>query len=85
MHFILAALALATAPNHQLAMSAHHLCSGVFVVGRDLARSPEVVIEHDIKRFDFFQWGDDFEYAVDMEKKTARVWVASGPSWTAQL
>ena len=84
MHFILAALALATAPNHQLAMSAHHLCSGVFVVGRDLARSPEVVIEHDIKRFDFFQWGDDFEYAVDMEKKTARVWVASGPSWTAQ-
>ena len=84
MHLIFAALAIAAAPNHQLAMSAHHLCSGVFVVGRDLARSPEVVIDHDVRLFDFFQWGDDFEYAVDMDEKTARVWVAGGPSWTAQ-
>lgn len=83
MHGLLLAAALAASPNHQLAMASHHLCAGVFVVGRDLKRSAETVIDNDVRRFPVFQWGDDFEYEVDPRKKLARVWVEGGPSWTA--
>ncbi len=55
------------------AMAAHHLCSGTFVVGRDLLRSPDEVLQQDIARFPVFQWQDDFEYEVDLEVKKATV------------
>ncbi len=79
-----AALVAPTSPtDHKLAMASHHLCSGVFVVGRDLARSPSTVVANDVRRFSVFQWGAEFEYEVDRDEKFARVWVAGGPSWKA--
>jgi CubicO group peptidase (beta-lactamase class C family) len=60
--------------SHIAGMAAHHLCSGVFVVGRDYRRSPEQVHHEDVARFDVFNWQDDFEYTVDPEERTASVW-----------
>ena len=54
-------------------MAAHHICAGVFVVGRDYERSPEEVVAQDIRRFDIFKWQDDFEYAVNFETRTVSV------------
>ncbi|MCG8468063.1 MAG: beta-lactamase family protein [Gemmatimonadetes bacterium] len=55
-------------------MAAHHLCSGVYVVGRDLERTPERVFANDVQRFDVFNWQSDFEYRIDRETRTAHVW-----------
>ncbi len=60
--------------THSAGMAAHHLCAGVFVVGRDYRRPPERVLYEDITRFPFFNWQDDFEYAVDPDERTASVW-----------
>ncbi len=60
--------------EHTAAMAAHHLCSGVFVVGRDYRRTPKQVLDQDIKPFPAFNWQDDFEYKVDMRDRTASVW-----------
>lgn len=59
--------------QHAAAMAAHHLCSGVFVVGRDYRRTPEQVLREDIAAFPVFQWQDDFVYEVDEEAGTATV------------
>jgi len=65
-------------------MGAHHLCSGVFVVGRDYQRNPEQVFAEDIESFPAFNWQDDFEYAVDMNAKTASVWAQDVTRRTAK-
>lgn len=70
--------------EHSAAMGAHHLCSGVFVVGRDYQRSPEQVLADDIARFPAFNWQGDFEYEVDMHARTASVWAPGVPKRTAQ-
>ena len=62
------------ARGHVAAASAHHLCAGMFVVGRDHPRTVEEVLAMDISRFPEFRWHDDFEYVVDMDAKTATVW-----------
>ena len=59
--------------GHIAGMAAHHICSGVFVVGRDYERSVEEVVAQDIRRFDIFKWQDDFEYAVNYETRTVSV------------
>ncbi|WP_419936104.1 serine hydrolase domain-containing protein [Candidatus Palauibacter sp.] len=59
--------------GHIAGMAAHHICAGVFVVGRDYERSVEEVVAQDIRRFDIFKWQDDFEYAVNFETRTASV------------
>jgi CubicO group peptidase (beta-lactamase class C family) len=59
---------------HIAAMAAHHLCAGVFVVGRVHERSPEEVLAMDIRRFPGFNWQDDFDYRVDMQDRSATVW-----------
>ncbi len=59
--------------SHIAGMAAHHICSGVFVVGRDYERSVEEVVAQDIRRFELFNWQDDFEYAVNFETGTASV------------
>ena len=64
------------ARGHVAAMAAHHLCSGVFVVGRGHERPVETVLENDIARFPHFGWDKSFEYTVDMQDRTATV---SGP------
>ena len=59
--------------GHIAGMAAHHICAGVFVVGRDYERPVEEVVAQDIRRFDHFKWQDDFEYAVNFETHTASV------------
>ena len=59
------------AREHTAAMAAHHLCSGVFVVGRDYRRTPEQVLAEDIAQFPVFNWQYDLEYQVDQEQRTA--------------
>jgi len=58
---------------YHLGIGAHHLCSGLWVVGRDYARDPEVVVEQDIARFEPFQWEEDFTYEVDREGRSVTV------------
>ncbi len=72
------------AREHTAAMSAHHLCSGVFVVGRDFKRTPEQVLAEDVAKFAVFNWQQDFEYHVDLEEMTASVWGAGVPKRTAE-
>ncbi len=68
--------------DHTAAMAAHHLCSGTFVVGRDYQRPPHRVLEEDIAPFPDFNWQEDFQYHVDLEERTARVW---GPDVSARI
>jgi CubicO group peptidase (beta-lactamase class C family) len=62
--------------GHIAAMAAHHLCSGLFVVGRDHERSVETVLAKDIARFPHFRWDESFEHAVDRQERSVTV---SGP------
>ena len=65
-------------------IGAHHLCSGVFVVGRVTERSPETVLADDIVPFDDWAWQADFEWDVDMEAQSATVWAADVAPRTAK-
>ena len=65
-------------------IGAHHLCAGVFVVGRVTERSPETVLAEDIAPFIGFAWQDDFEWEVDMEDQSATVWAADVNPRTAR-
>jgi CubicO group peptidase (beta-lactamase class C family) len=56
-----------------MAWGAHHLCAGVFVVGRDFRRSPDVVLDRDIRPFPWFRWEDDFSYRVDWDTRRVTV------------
>lgn len=58
---------------YHLGIGAHHLCAGLWVVGRDHERTPEEVVARDISRFEPFQWEDDFTYEVDRASGTATV------------
>ena len=65
-------------------IGAHHLCSGVFVVGRVTERSPETVLADDILPFDDWAWQSDFEWEVDREDQSATVWAADVNPRTAR-
>ena len=70
--------------EYAAALGAHHLCSGVFVVGRVHQRSPEEVLAKDLARFVSFQWQDDFEYTVDRHDHSVTVRGKGIPSRTAK-
>jgi len=59
--------------GHIAAMSAHHLCSGLFVVGRNHERSVETVLANDVARFPHFGWDESFQYSVDRHEKSVTV------------
>jgi CubicO group peptidase (beta-lactamase class C family) len=61
---------------YALGLNAHHLCAGLWVVGRDYRRTPQAVVAEDITRFPGFRWESDFTYAVD---STARVATITDP------
>ena len=65
-------------------IGAHHLCSGVFVVGRVTERPPETVLAEDILPFDDWAWQDDFEWEVDLEDRSATVRAADVDPRTAR-
>ena len=55
------------------AICAHHLSSGLWVVGRDYQRTPEEVIAQDIAPFKYFGWAADFVYEVDEKQRLVTV------------
>lgn len=55
------------------AISAHHLSSGLWVVGRSYQRTPEEVIAQDIAPFTFFGWESVFKYQVDEKRRLVTV------------
>jgi len=58
---------------YALGINAHHLCAGLWVVGRDHPRLPDAVIAEDISRFPAFRWEAGFRYAVDSANSTVTV------------
>jgi hypothetical protein len=51
--------------EHAAAWGAHHLCAGLWVVGRDHRRDTETVIARDIAPFPWFYWEESFDFDVD--------------------
>src|SRR5215510_15604734 len=58
------------------AIGAHHLCSGLWVVGCGYKRAPEEVLAQDIVPFQAFGWEESFKYAIDEKRRRVTV---SGP------
>ena len=66
------------------AMGAHHLCSGLWVVGRVYQRTPEDVLAQDIAPFPAFGWEASFKYTIDAKRRRVTVSGPGIPSRTAQ-
>ena len=58
---------------HVAATAAHHLCSGLWVVGRDHPRTVEAVFANDIARFPQFRWSEEFEFSVNAADRSVTV------------
>jgi CubicO group peptidase (beta-lactamase class C family) len=65
------------------AICAHHICSGLWVVGREYQRTPEEVVAQDIAPFSYFGWQPDFKYEVDMERRIVTVTAPGAPPRSA--
>ncbi|MCI0390456.1 MAG: beta-lactamase family protein [Acidobacteria bacterium] len=63
------------------AIGAHHLCSGLWVVGRVYKRTPQEVLAQDIAPFQAFGWEESFKYEVDSKHRRVTV---SGPGITSR-
>jgi len=66
------------------AICAHHLSSGLWVVGRDYRRTPEEVIAQDIAPFKYFGWESDFKFEVDEKQRLVTVTAPGAPSRSAR-
>src|SRR5690606_15972827 len=66
------------------ALAAHHICSGLWVTGRNYQRTPEEVVAQDIAPFKYTGWEPDFKYEVDYERKTVTVTAPGAPPRTAK-
>ncbi|MFH1919185.1 MAG: hypothetical protein ABIP48_04750 [Planctomycetota bacterium] len=66
------------------AMAAHHICSGLWVVGRSHKRTPEEVVAQDIAPFKVFGWEPEFEYEVDHQRRMVTVTAPGAPPRTAK-
>jgi CubicO group peptidase (beta-lactamase class C family) len=69
--------------EHAAAWGAHHLCAGLFVVGRDYQRDPDAVVAEDIAPFPAFRWEESFEYDVDRDSRRVTVKAPGAPERTA--
>src|SRR5262245_46535438 len=67
------------------AIGAHHLCSGLWVVGRVYKRAPEEVLAQDIAPFQAFGWEKDFKYTIDEKRRRVTVSGPGVPPRTAQF
>jgi CubicO group peptidase (beta-lactamase class C family) len=66
------------------AIAAHHLCSGLWVVGAVTRRTPAQILAEDIKPFRDFSWDDRFSFDVG-EDKTVTVRGPGIPPRTAKF
>ena len=55
------------------AIGAHHICSGLWVVGGVYKRTPAEIVAQDIAPFKDFSWEPSFEYTVDADRRTVTV------------
>jgi CubicO group peptidase (beta-lactamase class C family) len=56
---------------YALGLNAHKLCGGLWITGRDHQRTPEAVLDEDVRRFPAFRWMDEFEYRIDEARTIA--------------
>jgi CubicO group peptidase (beta-lactamase class C family) len=63
------------------AIGAHHLCSGLWVVGRATSRSAKDIVAQDIAPFKDFSWDHRFTFRVDEARHRVTV---SGPGIVAR-
>ena len=62
------------AKGHIAGMAAHHLCSGLFVVGRGNKRSAERILAEDVAPFGVrFGWDESFGFTVDRQDRSVTV------------
>jgi CubicO group peptidase (beta-lactamase class C family) len=66
------------------AIGAHHLCSGLWVIGKIYKRSPQQILAQDIAPFKMFSWDPQFKYDVDSEHRNVTVQMAGIPPRTAR-
>lgn len=66
------------------AICAHHLSSGLRVVGRNYQRTPEEVVAQDIAPFRYFGWAPDFKYQVDEQRRLVTVTAPGAPPRSAR-
>jgi CubicO group peptidase (beta-lactamase class C family) len=66
------------------AIGAHHLCSGLWVVGREYKRTPEEILAQDVAPFRDFSWDKTFTYQVDASQHTVTVAGPGVPPRTAK-
>jgi len=66
------------------AIGAHHLRSGLWVVGRVTKRSAEEILAQDIAPFRDFSWDNTFKYDVDPDRRTVTVRGQGIPARTAK-
>ena len=59
--------------SYAAAISAHAICSGFYVVGRDHPRPLDEVIERDVVPFAAFEWHPTFEATLDEVERTVTV------------
>ncbi|HYB93882.1 MAG TPA: serine hydrolase, partial [Vicinamibacterales bacterium] len=64
------------------AIGAHHICSGLWVVGRVTKRTADQIIAEDIAPFRDFSWDQRFAYTVDEARRTVTV---RGPGVAARV
>lgn len=76
--------ALRESLEFRAAICAHHICSGLWVVGRDYQRTPEEVIAQDIAPFQYFGWSPDFKYHVDEKQRLVTVTAPGAPPRSAR-
>jgi CubicO group peptidase (beta-lactamase class C family) len=70
--------------EHVAAIDAHHLCAGLWVVGRDIERDVETVIANDIAPFVPFRWDSTVEFRIDWEEQRSYVSVPGAPERSAK-
>lgn len=66
------------------AIGAHHICSGLWVVGRVTGRSAEEIVAQDIAPFRDFSWDKSFTYKVDTNGRSVTVQGPGIPARTAR-
>ena len=67
------------------AIGAHHLCSGLWVVGQVTRRPAEQILAEDIAPFKDFSWDKSFTYRVDAQRHAVTVSGPGFPARTAQF
>lgn len=70
---------------YALGIGAHHMCAGMWVVGRgEPARTARQVLRQDIERFPAFRWREVFSFRVDSAEREVTVSAPAIGSRTAE-